>query len=238
MKKLPVLLAVTVLLSLFAVPAHAVFDGEIQFRNIPWEYSLPYFGGAFQQEIGIDNEKLHLQYEDHFSGVSYTDVITESIKILDGQDVPFYSMMFNTTDLLDVAGYPVRYVSILAIPQKPVEDVNTDWHQSTVYSAKYAFSLEKGKEDEAYEALKAKLTAVYGERDYQAEIDFGEMIKDLKGITIYHDVWIGLNNTSVILWHEGEKSSSKSVSVIYQRTDVDRLIAAYKAAAAGDTSGL
>ena len=236
MKKFAALVAAVLLVT--TAPAFAMYLGEIQFRSIPWEYSLPYFGGAFQQEIGIDNEKLRLRYEDNFSGVSYTDVITKSIKILDGQDVPFYSIMFNTTGMLDVAEYPVRYVSILAIPQKPVEDVNTDWHQSTVYSAEYTFSLEKGKEDEAYKALKAKLTAVYGECDYQAEIDFGEMIKDLKGITIYHDVWIGLNNTSVILWHEGEKSSSKSVSVIYQRTDVDRLIAAYKAAAVGDTSGL
>lgn len=222
-----------VLIAMTVTPALAIYNGEIRFRDISWEYPFENFGGVFMQDAGISADALSLKYEENYTGICYDDVLSQSIKPLEKQGVPFFQLIFKLGGALNVAGYTPMTVNMYAIPQQPVTDANTEWRSLPVYAANYYVgNADKGIHDD----LAAKLTALYGEYDYRASYDLGETMAELKGSIVCHDVWLGQNNTCVALAYSQDYSGS--ITINYQRTDIDSMIAAYKNAAAGDTNGL
>lgn len=193
MKKLTCLGIIFMIALSFCPVAFATYDGEILFRDIPWDTDIVSFNDQIISEIHPD---------DYFSlkGIStrrYVDYFDDSY------DDPFmyytfknevdyaFDVLISADDGILVAAWPLSFVTANAIHNVENGIVLRDPLESRIINCTYHFDLDRIDDGNlALQDLKDKLVSTYG--------DIWRTIENDDGLYITEHIWLG-DNTYVAL---------------------------------------
>jgi len=192
MKKLACLGLALVLLLCFCPSTLATYDGEILFRNIPWDTDIVSVINRIEDEIQIDP----YHYPDYI--LEHSDV--EYFNVSDSSFFSNYTFLgenhgydrnIKVQGNSFIGGWPIEYIDVTAISKVENGHVLQDASQTRIISCSYTFDMGKISDmGLAYQNLKSKLVSLYGNTDKNLEY-YGNVGN--------YDLWLGDSNTYVCL---------------------------------------
>ena len=208
MKKV-ITIAITICLLLGSIPAFAQYDGEILFRDIPWDTPALEYEKQIYQGIGWNYTDSMLRDNNASIGMAGWRKYGEKLK-----DIPAKTLMAMGSAY--VAGCRIIRISGVAFPLVENGIVGNRMNDYRFAEVSYHFVFDLSDPDAlGYDDLLAKLVGLYGDYTECPE-------QDDKAFATTPIKWTGANGTSLTLYHSAQSETSQydSCTLAYGYDDI------------------
>ena len=209
---------------LFIPAAFAVYDGEILFRNIPWDTDIVSFREQITSEIQLKEKKYTPLMQG--SGIDYFDESEEffvSTYYFDDDKDCVYRLIVEASGDVRVAEWPISRIEAYAIQKVENGIILNEPSESQIFKCIYYFETsEIADVNLALENVKEKLVDLYGDIDLTKINEWSVFDNSYNS---FYNVWFG-ENTFIELYANIpiESGEIKSFTLSYGITNVMDLV--------------